>query len=320
MNISLVISILVLSAVLVLFFMREKKNKETMEKIEVEHKKNIEKSEQDIRNIKENEINRLHMEYKKDSSEKEKEYEKVLEKNKVALDEVVSKYEKYAIYVKKTSKNQGEIITNNQLNKIKKKLIEQGVITDKSFMIHSNIMFMNTEGRHVYVHQIDHLVVSTKGIYAIESKYWKGAIFHEQTINSMSSETKILFPNVKTDDEICTFVVQNDAENGLTSKIYGNPTNQVKHTCVNFYQYLLGKKVILNNHFIKGLVYYNYKIDECNYVVDHKGLLDIESDKIEGFTSFESMELFFTREFQKDQVKIAHSQVNAISEYISNYL
>ncbi|PAF33996.1 hypothetical protein CHH69_18240, partial [Terribacillus saccharophilus] len=137
------------------------------------------------------------------------------------------------------------------------------------------VPFKESNGQ-TYAIQIDHLIVLPSGIYIIETKFWRGKVYHgisKEQANELGHVMDLLYPDEKKNQE-CTFVILDDLtkdEYGKEKKQvrvqdYGDPARQVKKTAVT-----LSKELAKHNYklYIQTILYFAYKEDEINNVINH---------------------------------------------------
>jgi Nuclease-related domain len=245
----------------------------TLEKIKnIEHERNIlknkvaknyenktlwdEKKKKELEEIR----NQLNTKFEKDKKELEKSSSNTrheLEKQNENLKSQINEYRKY-------SRNFGEITTHHILERIRKALIENGVIdSPEDLIIMGNVFIpLLIPNQDVHSRQIDHLVISKKGIYVIESKYWKGTILYglnKKMDNEFSFILDAFYSKIKDTDEK-TIVFRNPSIEGESKEMqvvsYDDPAKQVKSAAWTLNQFLKSKGI---NIYCTPVVYFGYQ-------------------------------------------------------------
>ncbi|EPI39892.1 hypothetical protein D347_00786 [Enterococcus faecalis LA3B-2] len=175
------------------------------------------------------------------------------------------------------------------------------MVQTDDFCIFNNILFRYHEEE--FIRQIDHLVLTRKGLYALETKYWKGHIFHQMRVSDFDDSLKWLVPE-KNNDYDFTFCIQNiskkDGSNLFKTILPDDsPFNQIKNNSTFLCKSLKEKNYPVR--FIRPLVYYNYPKDKIhNVVVSKEKKLDTSSRISEGFTNRKALLKFFFEELKNN--------------------
>ncbi|MBC1502439.1 hypothetical protein HCJ07_05290 [Listeria booriae] len=262
----------------------------------------------------------LHMKLQQANDDRNKKNSEIAQQEELihAYKEKLHEKELKIDFLSKSKKNQGEMFAYRDLQTLQSELIRANIIKSADeFVIHSNLMFIASNMGQEYVHQIDHLVVASWGIFMLETKYWRGVIFNECTKKDVQPEHyKILFPN---DNKIKTFTITNDT-NGISRNVFDtkSPCTQVRTTSLKLHEHLLvhlEKKL-----YIKALVNYNYKRDQNNFVVDGSNLLDTVCNETTGFTNYTSMRSYFYGAQKSSSVNHTEEDLQLINDFIVSNL
>jgi Nuclease-related domain len=183
----------------------------------------------------------------------------VYENQLKTLQNQINEYRKY-------SRNFGEVTTHHILEKMREELVTSEVISSiDDIIIMGNVFipFINqNQDVHSHSRQIDHLVISRKGIFVIESKYWKGTILYglnKKRANEFSFILEAFYPKIKDQDEK-TIVFRSPSDAGENKEIqvvsYDDPAKQVKSAAWTLNQFLKSKGI---NIYCTPIVYFGYQ-------------------------------------------------------------
>lgn len=249
--------------------------------------------------------------YKKEKDSKQREEdlkaEKVakfdeLEKNYRILKKSMDKSNEFA------NQNIGEVMASRDLNKIFEQFRNQGLI--EVYRIIDNILFLEDD-----VRQIDHLVICDYGVFMIETKNWKGDVFYNVTKEALENTDGEIFNrhifNDKLDYQYKTFVIKSDTLGNVEVLDYGNPYNQVNKTVRIVYKKILEK--FNKKIFINGIVYFNYKDNQSDYL-----FFDGSSSNsaVDGINQKENLVRYFKEKFANNKKMLNINEVNSIADYI----
>ncbi|MEN2765819.1 nuclease-related domain-containing protein [Ornithinibacillus xuwenensis] len=160
-------------------------------------------------------------------------------------------------------RNFGEINTHKILTDLKKDLINRNKITSSQMRILSNVFVpFRANNGEVHSRQIDHLIIMNKGIYIIESKYWRGNIMYglcKKHSMDFGFILDSLYPEINdTEEKTIVFIDSNSETNDREMKVvsYDDPAKQVKKTAWTLNQLL---KEYNMNIFITPIIYFGHK-------------------------------------------------------------
>lgn len=233
--------------------------------------------------------------------------------------ETISKLQSYVQSVEKQSRNFGEINTHKILTDLKNELVSKGIIKSFEMIIMPNVFIpLENNSGVVTTRQIDHLILTTKGIFIIETKFWKGTILYglsKEKAKDFSFILDGLYPNIKISDEK-TIVFNksrdndNDEQNKKELKVvsYEDPANQVRTTALHLNKLL---KKYDENIFITPIIYFGY--NEKHFINYSRNSNPIVFDNKELLYNF-----FFTK-FSECNIKNFNSQqLDKIESIIKN--
>ncbi|ARJ50968.1 hypothetical protein B5P37_06360 [Staphylococcus lutrae] len=206
------------------------------------------------------------------------------------------------------SKNVGEVMASRDLFNIFETYKENGIINH--YRIINNILFSDNE-----VRQIDHLVVCDYGIYMIETKTWKGDIFYNANKQALQGTeygflARYIF-NDKFEKEYKTFVLKNDENNRFQVADYGNPYKQVRQSIYRIYNYFNKK------YFVNGLVYFNYKTEEDQYIFFDGSEKD---NSIKAVNQLENLIAYFDDKIKNSRKCMDENEINDVVSKVEGYI
>lgn len=227
-------------------------------------------------------------EFKFKHGEKDKsiqiQHENIIQK----YEENIKELKSYVKDIEKQSRNFGEINTQKILIELKNDLIKKGEIEPSQMYILPNIFVpYRTKKGEVSSRQIDHIVLMNKGIYIVETKYWRGNILHGISKDRAGDFSFILdsfYPMINTSDEKTLVFLDNsgldneDERKEMRVVSYKDPATQVRGAAS-----ILNK--LLKDHnencYVTPIIYYghgkkeltNYSNREMPHVCDTEELL-----------------------------------------------
>ncbi len=153
--------------------------------------------------------------------------------------------------------NRGEQITSQQLKEIMAKLKKDSIIF--MYRLYNDLVIydsINDKNR-----QIDHLAITNRGIFMIESKYWKGDIYYNFSGDDLekfniSGLEKYIYDSENKSYK--TFILDSNDE-VLHFNTYGHPYTQAMNSAT-----FLQKTLDLP--FINPIIYFNYQGDYNVYI------------------------------------------------------
>lgn len=208
---------------------------------------------------------RVMMRFQQEQNEKLKKIESDFRKSTSEYEDKVDKMRSYIHSLERQSRNFGEIATHKILTDLKYELISEGTINADQMIIIPNVFIpVDNVNGEVSARQIDHVVLTVKGIFIIETKYWRGNILHGITMKESKDFSFILkniYPKISMDTER-TLVFINDVNKDADSNkkemrivSYEDPATQVKGAALSLNK-LLGNYDV--NVFINPIIYFGY--------------------------------------------------------------
>lgn len=165
----LIAAVVIAIIFIILFFVSLKQRKNSLAKVQEQHKKQNES---------------LKSEHKEKLDHERVENKKVLSKQKEEHQVEISQKEREIDSLKIFSKNEGEYITDRHLLDLRDQLVNERRIRPEDMHIMANIFLPKDPlGK---VHQIDHIVLTRTGIYVIDSNLVNGHIYHGITEQQFS--------------------------------------------------------------------------------------------------------------------------------------
>ncbi|PGR32146.1 chromosome segregation protein [Bacillus cereus] len=262
-------------------------------------------------------VNQLHAQYNIEKKEiQEKHYNEIKILNKLYTD------------LKVSTRNRGEVKTQEILCDIKKDFVQKGLVLDNEMHIIPNIFIPNTHNHYGNKNgnsQIDHLVLLTTGIYVIETKYWKGKIIHglskeNSGIYSFMIDEIGKYQKRKVKEETFVFLMESSSEEEtpiIKVKNYGNPAHQAKSAAISFYYYFKeGIKKDLKG-LVNPIVYFGYETNE-----NMNEVIDISKEDLPRLTNKDQLIEHFKNELENKTKLYTSSDLNEIKKEIEkiNYL
>jgi hypothetical protein len=317
-------------------FQKQKQMKQTISHVQAQAAATIEMEKEKEKNQYENKIEMV----KKLCGKKIYEYESKIKAYKVKINEYeenINKYQgtindqsnqieelhNYIDNLRKLHRNRGEVITHKILTDLKNKLVHEGKISPNEMIIIPNVFVPFTENNTIKTRQIDHLILLPTDIYIIETKYWKGKVFHGLTKESAGEFSFILdalFPKQRNDvGQTIVFVKEGTDENSETSSMkivsYENPSVQAVRTAIVLKDFL--KSINSKFDYVEPVLYYAYDSDNFNNVVicSKKGkptVFNSENDLVNYFEEQLKRKKKFTVN-DLEEIKRIVEQVNYIS-------
>lgn len=165
----LIAAVVIAIIFIILFFVSLKQRKNSLAKVQEQHKKQNES---------------LESEHKEKLDHERVENKKVLSKQKEEHQVEISQKEREIDSLKIFSKNEGEYITDRHLLDLRDQLVNERRIRPEDMHIMANIFLPKDPLGKVY--QIDHIVLTRTGIYVIDSNLVNGHIYHGITEQQFS--------------------------------------------------------------------------------------------------------------------------------------
>ncbi|WP_203624272.1 MULTISPECIES: nuclease-related domain-containing protein [unclassified Lacticaseibacillus] len=173
--------------------------------------------------------------------------------------------------------NRGEYETYKMAKLLQTQYPEDGI------KIYANLFLSLNDGEPN--RQIDHLLLSHRGLFVLETKYWTGTIYHEITLDQLTEECADYWPIVKDSlpstirqlkhSDFFTLVARPDeALEGYAN--WHDPAQQVKTTMAKLHTFL--KEHLEIPPFVHGFVLYAYPQSDENKIFDLNGRLDGDDD------------------------------------------
>lgn len=173
--------------------------------------------------------------------------------------------------------NRGEYETYKMARALQEQYPEDGI------KIYANLFLSLNDGEPN--RQIDHLLLSHRGLFVLETKYWSGTIYHEITLAQLRQECAAFWPIIQDSlpgtirgmnpSEFFTLVAKTDEALEGYAK-WHDPAQQVKTTMAKLHKFLKGQLQI--PPFVHGFVLYVYPQSNANTIVDLNGRLDGDDD------------------------------------------
>ncbi|WP_225048387.1 nuclease-related domain-containing protein [Lacticaseibacillus kribbianus] len=188
--------------------------------------------------------------------------------------------------------NRGEYRTYRCLHKL------QAAHPEDNIRIYSDLYLDNAPNRPN--RQVDHLMISHRGIFMLETKYWRGTIYHEVSKRQLQTELGAFWPLIGNsisekakrlaDDDVFTLVTTPENPVCVHAE-FEDPTYQVRTAGWALRDLLRPENEVLP--FVRNWVLYNYPHDADNRVIDLNHRLDGRGEELDGFTNLEKFTAFY---------------------------
>lgn len=169
--------------------------------------------------------------------------------------------------------NRGEYETYKMAKSLRDQYGKDGI------KIYSNLFLSVNDGKPN--RQIDHLLLSRRGLFVLETKYWSGTIYHEITLPQLQQECAVFWPIIEdalpnpirnlAPADFFTLVAKPDEPLEGYAK-WHDPAQQVKTTMFKLHRFL--DEHLQITPFVHGFVIYAYPQVNGNNIVDLNGRLD----------------------------------------------
>jgi len=311
-NILLVfIVILILIIYSLIIYIRKRKAERNLEELKSYYEKNIESIEKEF----EEKQNQIMIEHKKVMDEKTKQRQD--------LNIQIENLEKH-------STNPGEISTHNFLIDMKKKLIRLGYIRYNEMVVMANI-FVPTIDKKTDVHylrQIDHLVILPTRVYVIETKHWRGNVFHGINYNN-AKELKFILKAAYKDyksnkNRTIVFITSKDDNNNTIMQIrdYNDPSKQARSASGALWKFLTDNTNIKIDR-VEPILHFAYKENpptDFTKVFTKKEFTNMNSEH-DTYTSTNEKDLLhiFTNELLHRKRQFNSSEIEQIEKTVREY-
>lgn len=274
LSVFLIIVILLLLTILIVV---SKANKDKIKKLKEEKEQQSQKYDSQILNMQEENQRGLG----KLQEENQRNLGKLKFSSEIAFSNLNSQFEAYKKQVNDNFRKTipyGEIILIKQF----KELFETPGFDNCKIYGHLNMRDKETDKNY----QADFLIVCSRGVFVVESKYWKGlTLIYSKWHSNIFSNTEFSYFGKGSGQEITVFNVNSDDDKNDTLKInkYNNPVTQAR-------QY----SVILSKHIkreVKNIVVFQqdgncqikiddndlnrYKVDEHTQITTQKNLISL---------------------------------------------
>ncbi|MBS9538799.1 nuclease-related domain-containing protein [Staphylococcus hominis] len=177
--------------------------------------------------------------------------------------------------------NPGEQITLDHLISILKNLKYEKKITN--YKIYNNLSLGAPKETHY--RQVDHLVITNRGIFVIETKHWKGDIYYNFSSEDLEKFKLSGLKKYLYDSKTKTYktFILDSANYNLVFRSYGHPYDQIMATT-------LAIKEKFNFPFVNPIIYFNYQSSYnvfkgnnekyVSYATSKQELSDVLEDKM----------------------------------------
>ncbi|MCI2773850.1 NERD domain-containing protein [Staphylococcus petrasii] len=192
--------------------------------------------------------------------------------------------------------NKGEQITADHLQLVLEDLKKQGLVS--KYKVYNNLSIDGIENNSP--RQIDHLVITTRGVFVIETKHWKGDIYYNFSEKDLNKYNLGGLKEYLYDEETRnykTFILDSSNYN-LVFNSYGHPFKQVLTTAKT-----VKEKFSLD--FVNPIIYFNYCGDYKLYIGKNEKYVSCASSKKELFdTIYKKMttDNKFNRYYSDDEI------------------
>ncbi|WP_078410490.1 nuclease-related domain-containing protein [Priestia abyssalis] len=225
---------------------------------------------------------------------------------KSILNESIHQLNEYIYELQSYSRNIGEVKTHQLLHEIKKRWMEQEILTDSTMLIVPNVFIPFSSEYGMKTRKIDHIVLLPTGIYIVQTKYWKGKIVHGLTKKNAGKFSFLLDlinakSYVEASEQTFSFVSQHstDEDDSFTPviqvKAHGELTKQINKTTEILFEFL-NNKVETTLDFITPVLYFGYQHNDYKT----NGVMDLsENEQVIRLSSDKELSTFLEEERQK---------------------
>ncbi len=241
-------------------------------------------------------------------------------KNEIFAEEIYKK-DRYIHMLENFSINRGEVQTHKLLVKIKKDLIQQGLINQEEMILLGNLFVPFWVNGNIRTRQMDHVVLLPTGVYIIETKYWSGTILHGvsyQGEDRLSPVLEAMFTAkelIKEKTLVLKRIDNRDKEIDDKTEVkvvsYGDPASQVMKSALQLKELLHKKNEKYN--FVTPIVYYGYPAGKENRVINYSS-----DENVNVCTDENQLYHFFERVIDQDQHRYTSWELSDIEQIIKN--
>ncbi|WP_410983326.1 NERD domain-containing protein [Bacillus cereus] len=249
--------------------------------------------------------NQLAMQHSKERSEMQQKYNNEIH----VLQNLITELRTY-------SKNGEEMNTHEILHYMKRGFVQQGIINEDELYIIPNAFLPkvhNRNGNKMEYARVDHIVLSTTGIYVIETAEWQGRMIHGLTKENAGVYSFIIdeigkYQNEYEKEETFVFMKKGDSMTLMIENL-GNPVYKAKHLATIVYDYLKEINPQALKEEVKPIVYFGNETSGSG-----NEMIDLSNEVLPRLKDREQLVTYFRNERLEGKVLYTVQELREIKE------
>ncbi|MBC6971601.1 NERD domain-containing protein [Bacillus sp. Xin] len=249
--------------------------------------------------------NQLAMQHSKERSEMQQKYNNEIH----VLQNLITELRTY-------SKNGEEMNTHEILHYMKRGFVQQGIINEDELYIIPNAFLPKVHSRNgnkMEYARVDHIVLSTTGIYVIETAEWQGRMIHGLTKENAGVYSFIIdeigkYQNEYEKEETFVFMKKGDPMTLMIENL-GNPVHKAKHLATILYDYLKGINPQALKEEVKPIVYFGNETNGSG-----NEMIDLSNEVLPRLNDREQLVTYFRNERLEGKVLYIVQELREIKE------
>ncbi|SDW85637.1 Nuclease-related domain-containing protein [Marinococcus luteus] len=227
----------------------------------------------------------------------------------------------YIYHLEKISREPEEMKTHELLRSIKNDLVEANQIAVDEMLISGHVYVPLDERTELSTRQVDHVVLTSRGLYVLETQKWKGHIIHgvsKHNAGTLDFVLDTLYPDVEEDVET-TMVFQNTSRGHVRSgtfEVHDSPIEHAKATASITEDFLRREKH--NPGEVTPIIFFGHSNTQ-----DDRFVQDVSVDAYtHRFTTEAALRAFFHEQFSQNEPLYSQEQLYQMERSIitTNYV
>lgn len=251
--------------------------------------------------------NQLAMQYSKERSEMQQKHS-----NEIHM------FQNLITELRSYSRNGEEMNTHEILHYMKRGFVQQGIIAEDELHIIPNIFLPKVHSRNgnkMGHTRVDHILLSTTGIYVIETTKWQGRMIHGLTKENAGVYSFMIdeigkYQHEYEKEETFVFMKKGDS---MTLKVenVGNPVYKAKRLSTILYDYLKELNPQVLKEEVKSIVYFGNETKGSE-----NEMIDLSNEVLPRLKDREQLVTYFRNERMEGEILYTVQELQEIKEMI----
>ncbi|CAI8976327.1 MULTISPECIES: nuclease-related domain-containing protein [Bacillus] len=216
------------------------------------------------------------------------------------------------------SRNGEEMNTHEILHYMKRGFVQEGIITEDELHIIPNVFLPKVHSRRenkMGNTRVDHILLSTTGIYVIETTEWQGRMIHGLTKENAGVYSFMIdeigkYQNEYEKEETFVFMKKGDSMTLMVENV-GNPVYKAKHLSTIVYDYLKEVHSQALKEEVKPTVYFGNETNGSG-----NEMIDLSNEVLPRLKDREQLVTYFRKERLEGKVLYTVQELQGIKEMI----